>query len=79
MSLSFDTMHISYSYCAKAKTNVLSSIFISLVLDLKGNGVYDKDKASTPTLMVSFTLCRYSYNSHWYDPSFIFILCHTQI
>jgi hypothetical protein len=24
---------------------------------------FDKDKASTPTLTVSFTLCRYSYNS----------------
>jgi hypothetical protein len=26
-------MHISYSSCAKAKTNVLSSVFLSLVLD----------------------------------------------
>jgi hypothetical protein len=31
-----------------------------LSLRLKGNGVFDKDKASTPTLMVSFILCRYS-------------------
>jgi hypothetical protein len=54
-------MHISY--CAKAKTNVLSSVFLSLVLDWKGNGVYGKDKASTPTLTVSFTLCHYSCNS----------------
>jgi hypothetical protein len=67
-------MHISYSSCAKAKTNVLSSVFLSLVLDWKGNGVYGKDKASTPTLTVSSALCRYSCNSHWYDPSFIFIL-----
>jgi hypothetical protein len=33
-------MHISYSSCAKAKTNVLSSASIQLVLDLKGNGVF---------------------------------------
>jgi hypothetical protein len=26
-------MHISYHFCAKAKTNVCSSIFLSLVLD----------------------------------------------
>jgi hypothetical protein len=57
-------MHISYSSSAKAKTNVFSSISLWLVLDyLKGNEVLDKDKASTPTLTISFTLCRYSYNS----------------
>jgi hypothetical protein len=42
---------------------VLSSVFLSLVLDWKGNGVYGKDKASTPTLTVSSTLYRYSCNS----------------
>jgi hypothetical protein len=26
-----------------------------------GNGVFGKDKASTPTLTISFTLCRYSF------------------
>jgi hypothetical protein len=26
-------LHISYSYCAKAKTNMLSSVFLYLVLD----------------------------------------------
>jgi hypothetical protein len=56
-------MHISYSSCAKAKTNVFSSIYLWLVLDWKGNRVFGKDKASTPTLTVSFTLCRYSINS----------------
>jgi hypothetical protein len=40
-------MHISYSSCAKAKTNMLSSISLWLVLDWKGNGVFGKDKAST--------------------------------
>jgi hypothetical protein len=48
---------------AKAKTNVLSSVILSLVLYWKGNGIYGKDKAYTPTLTVSSTLCRYSYNS----------------
>jgi hypothetical protein len=43
-------MHISYYYCAKAKTNVLSSILPCLVLNLKGNRVFDEGKASTPTL-----------------------------
>jgi hypothetical protein len=56
-------MHISYSFCGKVKTNVLSSILPYLVLNWKGNVVFDKDNASTPTLMVSFTLCRYSCNS----------------
>jgi hypothetical protein len=37
-------MHISYSSCAKAKTNVFSSIFLYLVVDRKGNGVFGKDK-----------------------------------
>jgi hypothetical protein len=53
-------MHIYYFSCAKAKNNVLSSVFLCLVLDWKGNGVLGKDKASTPTLTVSFTLYRYS-------------------
>jgi hypothetical protein len=53
-------MHISYFSCAKAKTNVLSSVFQCLVLDWKENRVFGKDKASTPTLTVSFILCRYS-------------------
>jgi hypothetical protein len=47
-------MHTSYSSCAKAKTNVLSSVCLSLILDWKENGVFGKHKASTPTLMVSF-------------------------
>jgi hypothetical protein len=67
-------MHISYSSCAKATTNVLSSVFLYLVIDWKGNGVFGKDKASTPTLTVSFTLCHYSYNSQWYEPSLVFTL-----
>jgi hypothetical protein len=33
-----------------------------------------KTKASTPTLTVSITLCRYSCHSQWYDPSLVFIL-----
>jgi hypothetical protein len=36
---------------------VFPSVFLSLVLDLKGNGVFGKGKASTPTLSVSFILC----------------------
>jgi hypothetical protein len=47
-------MHISYYYCAKAKTNVLSSILPCLVLNLKGNRVFDEGKASTPTLTGEF-------------------------
>jgi hypothetical protein len=35
---------------------MFSSVFLYLVLDRKGNGVFGKDKASTPTLTVSFTL-----------------------
>jgi hypothetical protein len=50
-------MHISYSSCAKAKTNVLLSVFLYLVLDLKGNGVAGKGKASTTFSSVSYTLC----------------------
>jgi hypothetical protein len=50
-------MHISYSSCAKAKTNVLPSVFLYLVLDLTGNGVVGKGKASTTFLSVSYTLC----------------------
>jgi hypothetical protein len=50
-------MHISYSSCAKAKTNVLPWVSLWLVLDWKGNGVFGKGKASTPSLSVSFILC----------------------
>jgi hypothetical protein len=42
--------HISYSSCAKAKTNMLSIVFLYLVLDLKGNGVEGKGKDSTEYL-----------------------------
>jgi hypothetical protein len=41
-------MHISYYLCTKATTNVFSSIFLYQVVDWKGNGVCDEDKASTP-------------------------------
>jgi hypothetical protein len=50
-------MHISYSSCAKAKTNVLLTVLLYLVLHLKGNGVFSKGKASTTTLLVSFIFC----------------------
>jgi hypothetical protein len=50
-------MHISYSSCAKAKTNVLPSVFLSIVLDRNGNGVFGKGKASTTTLSVCFIIC----------------------
>jgi hypothetical protein len=50
-------MHISYSSCAKAKTNVLPWVSQWLVLDWKGNGVFGKGKAFTTTLSVSFILC----------------------
>jgi hypothetical protein len=50
-------MHISYSCCAKAKTNVLPSVFLYLVLDLKGNEVVGKGKASTTFSSVSYILC----------------------
>jgi hypothetical protein len=49
-------MHISYSSCGKAKTNLFPRVFLYLVLDWKGNGVVGKDKASTITLSVSYTL-----------------------
>jgi hypothetical protein len=50
-------MHIFYSSCAKAKTNMLPSVFLYLFLDLKGNGVVGKGKASTTSSSVSYTLC----------------------
>jgi hypothetical protein len=50
-------MHISYFSCDEAKTNVLPSVFLSIVLDGKGNEVFGKGKASTTTLSVSFILC----------------------
>jgi hypothetical protein len=49
-------MHISYSSCAQAKTNVFPRIFLCLVLDWKGNGVIGKGKASTTTLSISYIL-----------------------
>jgi hypothetical protein len=49
--------HISYSSCSKAKTNVLPSVLLPLVLDWKGNGEHDKGNASTTTLSVLFILC----------------------
>jgi hypothetical protein len=52
-------MHISYSSCAKAKTNVLLRVFLYLVLNWKGNGVVGKGKASAPYLLVSFALLMY--------------------
>jgi hypothetical protein len=67
-------MHISYSSSAKAKTNVFSSVFLYLVLDRKGNEVFGKDKASTPTLMVSFTLVDIPQTLTWYNLSLIFLL-----
>jgi hypothetical protein len=33
MYLYLEQMHISYSFCDKAKTNVLSSVFLCLVLN----------------------------------------------
>jgi hypothetical protein len=53
-------MHISYSSCAKAKTNVLPSVFLYLVLDLKGNEVVGKGKASTTYSSVSLYPLPYS-------------------
>jgi hypothetical protein len=50
-------MHISYSCCAKAKTNMLPSVFLYLVLDLKENGIVVKGKASTAFSPISYTLC----------------------
>jgi hypothetical protein len=50
-------MHNSYSSCAKAKTNVLSRVFLCLGLDRKGNGVLGKGKASTTTKSVLYIIC----------------------
>jgi hypothetical protein len=50
-------MHISYSSCAKSKTNVFPSVFLYLVLDSKENGVVGKGKASTASSSVSYTHC----------------------
>jgi hypothetical protein len=55
-------MHISYSTCAKANTNVLSRVFPYLVLNWKGNEVIDKGKASTPYSLVSFALLMYLHS-----------------
>jgi hypothetical protein len=52
-------MHISYSSCDKAKTNVLPRIFLYLVLNWKEIGVVGKGKASAPYLSVSFALLVY--------------------
>ena len=41
-------IHISYYSCTKATTNMFSSVFLYQVVDWKGNGVFSKDKASTP-------------------------------
>jgi hypothetical protein len=49
-------MRISYSSCAKAKTNVLLSVFLPLVLDWKGNEVYEKDKASLNSYGIIYPL-----------------------
>ena len=67
-------MYISYSSCAKAKTNMLSSVSLWLVLDWKGTEVLGKDKASTPTLTVSFTLCLTHKILNWYKLSLISII-----
>jgi hypothetical protein len=48
-------MHIFYSSCAEAKTNVLPSVFLYLVLDWMENGVDGIGKASTASLSVSKT------------------------
>jgi hypothetical protein len=50
-------IHIYYSSCAKAKTNVLPSVFLYLVLDWKKNEVVAKGNASTATPSVSNTIC----------------------
>jgi hypothetical protein len=52
-------MHISYSFCAKAKTNVLPRVFLYLVLNWQGNGVVGNGKASAPYSLVSFDLLMY--------------------
>jgi hypothetical protein len=52
-------MHISYSSCAKAKTNVLPRVSLYLVLNWKGNGVVGKGKAFAPYSSVSFALLMY--------------------
>jgi hypothetical protein len=49
-------IHIYYSSCAETKTNVLSSVYLYLVLDWKENGVVGKGKVSTTTLSVLYTL-----------------------
>ena len=62
-------MHISS--CAKAKTNVFSSLLLCLVLNWKGNGVFGKGKASTLTRTISFILCLTHKNLNGYDLSLI--------
>jgi hypothetical protein len=47
VSFNMVQMPLSYSFCAKTTTNVLSSIFLWLVFDWKGNGVFGKDNAYT--------------------------------
>jgi hypothetical protein len=68
-------MHISYHHCAKVKTNVFSSIFLSLVLNWKGNGVFGKDKASTPNSDgIIYPLSLFLHTLNWYNLSLIFLL-----
>jgi hypothetical protein len=67
-------MHISYSSSAKAKTNVLPSVFLYLVLDWKGNGVVGKGKASTIFLSVSYTLC----HTHVFTLDLLFLVLNTK-
>jgi hypothetical protein len=53
--------------------NVFSSIFLSLVLYWKGNGVFGKEQGfHSTTLTVSSTLCRCHSTLNWYNPSLLF-------
>jgi hypothetical protein len=67
-------MHISYSSCAKAKTNVFSSICSMLSLRLKGKWSIRQRQGFHSTLSVSFTLCPYSSTINRYDLSLIFFI-----
>jgi hypothetical protein len=62
------------SYCAKAKTNVLSSIFLCLALDLK-----EMEYSAKQTLSLQLWRCHLPFAAthvtlNWYDTSLIFLL-----
>jgi hypothetical protein len=57
---------------AKATTNMFPSIFLYLVVDWKGNGVFDENKASTPLYRYHLPFIDTPLTPNWYNPSLLF-------